>query len=145
MSWANAYVGMPFVDQGRDWTGCDCWGLVRLVYAEKLDIDLLDYQTAYTSAAEHAEIAALINREIDMGPWRRTEAPEPFDVLLFRQGRLGSHVGIQINATKMLHMARGEQAKIEDIHGVRWGNRYLGAYRHVARRTPLNDPLKGSL
>ena len=145
MSWANAYVGLPFADQGRDRTGCDCWGLVRLVFAEKLNIDLLDYQGDYVSAAEHAEIAALINREIDVGPWERTEAPEPFDVLLFRQGRLGNHVGIRITATKMLHMARGEQAKIEDIHGARWGKRYLGAYRHFARATPLNDPLKGAL
>ena len=40
MIWANAYVGLPWADLGRDRTGCDCWGLARLVYAEQLGIAL---------------------------------------------------------------------------------------------------------
>ncbi len=142
MIWANAYVGLPFKDQGRERTGCDCWGLVRLVYADQLNIHLLDYQSAYASAQEHAEVAALIDREIDRGPWQLTATPHMFDVLLFRQGRFGSHVGIRLNGKLMLHMARCEQAKIEDYRSARWGKRYLGAYRHHARLLPLTASLK---
>ena len=38
-SWAGAYVGIPYRDHGADRSGCDCWGLVRLVYRERARID----------------------------------------------------------------------------------------------------------
>ena len=142
MIWANGYVGLPFKDQGRDHTGCDCWGLVRLVYAEQLGIHLLSYVSDYAGAAERAEVATLIDREIDHGPWKQIATPQAFDVLLFRRGRLGSHVGVRLNHSRMLHMAQGEQAKVEDFRSAKWGKRYLGAYRHHARVLSLNIQLK---
>ena len=27
----NDWLRIPYRDHGRDWTGCDCWGLVRMV------------------------------------------------------------------------------------------------------------------
>ena len=34
--WTQKYVGIPYRDLGRDMTGCDCWGLLRLVYGQEL-------------------------------------------------------------------------------------------------------------
>lgn len=136
MSWVNQYVGLPYADQGRDRTGCDCWGLVRLVYAEQLGIHLLSYTSEYASADEVAEVGSLINRDAVGGPWSLTATPKMFDVLVFRRGLVASHVGIRLNRNKMLHIAAGEQAKVQDYTSSIWGKRYLGAYRHRAR--PIN-------
>lgn len=133
MNWANQYVGLPFADQGRDRNGLDCWGLVRLAYREQLDIHLLSYVDDYVGADERAEVAGLICQEAAAGPWMKVAKPHPMDVLLFRRGRYDSHVGIKVARSRMLHMAQGEQARIEDYTSAKWGKRFVGGYRHVAR------------
>lgn len=132
MIWANAYVGLPWADLGRDRTGCDCWGLARLVYAEQLGIALPSYSDAYPCAGEQAEVAALIGRESQVGQWRPvTDRPGPFDLLLFRRGRLASHLGVAIGGGRMLHMDGEAQARIVGLDDIRWRTRLVGAFRHV--------------
>ena len=40
-AWVADYVGLPWEPYGRTRAGVDCWGLVRLVYEERLGICLL--------------------------------------------------------------------------------------------------------
>lgn len=139
MSWANGYVGIPYRDLGRDRDGCDCWGLARLIYAEQLGVHLPGYSGDYACAEEQAEVGALIDQESGQGPWSRIDAPEPFDLLLFRRGPHSCHVGIAVSHTRMLHIVTDDQAKIEAFKLSRWGKRYVAAFRHVKR--PLKVPL----
>ncbi|MFB2595108.1 hypothetical protein ACEYYB_09670 [Paracoccus sp. p4-l81] len=48
------------IDPYAHTTGCDCYGLARVVYQEELAITLPDYLGDYASADEHGEVAALI-------------------------------------------------------------------------------------
>ena len=57
--WSATYIGAPWSARGRDRDGLDCWGLVRLVYRDRLFRDLPDYQ-GYVSGHERREIDALI-------------------------------------------------------------------------------------
>lgn len=134
MSWSNAYLGIPYADMGRDRSGCDCWGLARLVYAEELAISLPAYTEGYVSAEEQVEVASLIGSETRGPVWRKTLMPQPFDLLLFRHGRHESHVGIYVSPGVMLHMSTDDQSKHERLGHGRWGHRFVMAFEHEALR-----------
>lgn len=134
MSWSDDYVGLPYADLGRDRSGADCYGLACIVYEERLGISLASYAGAYASAAEQAEVAALLEAAESRLPWRRVGDVAPFDLLLFRRGRLRSHVGIAVDARRMLHMEERSHACIARLDEPRWSARFLGGFRHVEAR-----------
>lgn len=139
MSWSNRYIGTPYAEFGRTMSGCDCWGLVVLIYRQELGIELPDY-LGYGSAEEHAEIDALIaGAEISPTWMVAPGAVQPFDVVVFRRGHLATHLGVVVLPGRMIHMVGEDCAKIEDYRTGRWGNRLKGAYRH------LQNPLKAGV
>ncbi len=120
-SWVAGYIGIPFLDLGRDRTGCDCWGLVRLVLAEQVGIQLLSLATCYGSEGNAAGVGDAIETERRSSAWDRINTGEerPFDVVeMSGAARIpGSgwvfgplHVGIVVAAGWLLHVERGTAA-----------------------------------
>ena len=132
MSWSDSYIGIPFADSGRSMEGCDCYGLAVLVYRQERGLELASYAGAYVSCEERAEIGGLFSSAIKTGPWHLvTDAPRPFDIALFRRGRVQAHCGIVVRQGLMLHIQGDDQAKIERYTGGEWKHRLAGHFRHV--------------
>lgn len=133
MHWSADYIGLPFADRGRSRDGVDCWGLLRLVYAEVLGLDLPSYTEGYASVAERAEIAALLTGERRTALW--TEVPaaaaDPFDVLLFTHMGKPLHVGLVVRRGLMLHVTEGQDSRLEPYGDGWWRPRLLAAHRHA--------------
>ena len=129
MSWSDTYIGIPYRDLGRQMSGCDCWGLVHLVYRRECSIDLPSYQNAYHSSDERAEVARLIKEAETSSVWKLVTDPTPFDVVTFRRGRLTSHIGIVLRPDWMLHMSEAG-ARVENYRLPSWKQRLIGIYRH---------------
>lgn len=129
----NEYVGIPFVRHGRDRKGCDCWGLLVLVYRERFSIKLPGYDHFYTSLEDHEELARLM--EGHMGPWQ--EVPErealPGDGVLMLSGGFPHHIGVVQSRGKVLHTERGAGSVIADYNGILLKSRVQGFYRHNER------------
>jgi len=141
MTWSDRYVGIPEVDFGRDRSGCDCWGLARLVYEHELQIILPSYDGDYASPEETAEVSALIEGAERSATWRRIEGPADrcaFDMMVFATGPFRSHLGVAAVNGLMLHMEGS--ARLEDPFAGRWGKRLAGVYRHV--KSPFNGAFK---
>ncbi|TRD18352.1 NlpC/P60 family protein [Palleronia caenipelagi] len=129
LNWSDAYIGIPYAEGGRTERGCDCYGLIRLIYARELGIGLPAYSAA-PCATERAEIDRLVGQEAGTGPWTRVTDQAPFDVILCRMGALDSHLGLAVTPRLMLHLALDDCAKIERIDTGRWARRISSLWRH---------------
>ena len=100
----DPFIGVPFLDGGRDFTGVDCWGLAVLYYRYALGITLPDYRIGCAFASM---IAAKIAEEEKSGAWRELEHPELDCIVLMAldasQPRVRQHIGVYVGQGQILH------------------------------------------
>lgn len=109
------YVGLPYREGGDTRTGVDCYGLLRLVYRERLGLYLDD-------AAGVCD-----------GEWRRVPAGSRlalWDALLFNIAGQPAHCAIALENSEMLHIVRGGTSCVERFTSMKWISRIEGIYRH---------------
>lgn len=128
--WAGHYIGLPFKDHGRDRSGLDCWGLVRLVLAEQFNIALPSHAHEYQRTTQVEKISALIEREALA--WKIIAVGQEAcgDVIVLRVRGKPMHVGLVLGDRQMLHIEHGINSVIERYTGVRWADRLAGFYRY---------------
>ena len=127
------YLGIPFRDHGRDRDGCDCWGLVRLVYSEQLGIELPDLGDGYSDAYARGEVNGTVNGATaqDWNVDVTDEPRRPLDVLTFTRGGIETHVGLYVSEGVMLHIVDGTCAAFERYDTAKWRRRFSRAMRHA--------------
>ena len=125
-------VGIPFRERGRDYDGCDCYGIVFLAYRDVLGLSLPSFAEAYTTTEDRAALAALIDGE--MGPWVEIPAGQEraLDAVLMTEGRFPRHIGIVVKPGFVLHVARSHESRIERYDSSRFRRRVHGFFRHRA-------------
>lgn len=127
---ARPYVGVPFIDHGRDPSGWDCWGLLRFVGAHGGHPLQPSYAEAYDRAdgAGAAKVAAAI--EAHLGNWRQLPAPAPGSAILFRKRGRAFHVGLAVSRNEMLHVGRDMAGgtTIERFDTLVWSHLMAGAF-----------------
>lgn len=129
--WSTKYIGLPWVAHGRLFGAWDCYGLVRCVFSLECGIDLPSLAGDYSDPAEQAELDALLSGE-HRSAWRKLgprEPLQPFDLLIF--GGAVPHVGVAVDAQRMLHVAQGRRSEIVRLEGPRWRRSAAIAGRHV--------------
>lgn len=131
MAWSDDYTGIPFRADGRTRDGLDCWGLVVMVYRERLGIVLPEYPGAYPDDSPEALANAAGVARVERQRWTRVETPRIYDVALLRLQGLPCHVGVVVSRGQMLHVMAGIESVVEDYAGTHWRNRIEGFYRHA--------------
>jgi cell wall-associated NlpC family hydrolase len=129
-NWIERYVGIPFIDGGRDWNGLDCWGLVRLVLKTECQIDVPSY--GEISADDLSAIAREVAGEILKEPWHPTINPQMFDVAVMHRHVAPVHVGIIVaaNPLRMLHVERATHVVFIPVMHATIVQRRLSYFRH---------------
>ncbi len=82
--WAKNYIGIPFLELGRDENGCDCWGLTRLISMKELGFTVPSFTEEYSSTYKGKNVAqALDTLGVKDEHWEEIPAGEE---------RLGDHI-----------------------------------------------------
>ena len=129
--WAGKYVGIPFVDKGRDKNGCDCYGLLRLIYLNEFDLDLPLYLDRYDSTTDRDQIKRAVKADL-FENWVQIQTPRAGDGVLLRIMGQPIHVGVMFSQFAFLHTEKGINCCTQRVDGPRWQKRVLGTYRHKA-------------
>lgn len=130
---AGRFVGVPFVEYGRDYDGADCWGLLRLVYRDCLGVDLPAWDgVGWEKGCDRAALADFMRAHaedwVEVGAGCEREG----DGLMFRMMGRPVHVGVILAAGRVLHTEKSTGGKVERYDGLRWRRRIIGFYRHKA-------------
>ena len=93
------YVGIPFKDHGNSIDGgCDCYGLVYLIYKEEFGLHLPQVGDLYNNAYARKDVNNALTTQINKYDWciDVTNKPpyNPFDMLVFRTAGTDHHVGL---------------------------------------------------
>jgi cell wall-associated NlpC family hydrolase len=124
-------MSVPFKDKGRDYSGLDCWGCVRLCFLEVYGIDLPIYLDEYEDAGNTKKSRVEISKILKKGKriWKQVVDYKPMDVALFTLGGLPLHVGVMVDKRNFLHCEKKIGVVIEEISSVMWRSRLEGVYR----------------
>jgi sulfur carrier protein ThiS len=126
------YIGLKYKEKGRDFDGVDCWGLVRLIYKNELQIDLPSFSSEYTQT-DVQRIEELIAQYKE--GWESIEQPEEGSIVLFRVLGSESHVGIVVNKEQFLHVRENQDSAIENFDSPFWKKRIIGYFRYSEKRS----------
>lgn len=136
MYWSDKYIGIPFLEGGRDFKGCDCGGLVLLVLREERGVEARDFVDYEVEDFKSLRGLIKIGRGIDevvSEDWVRVGGEvKPFDLLRFKKGKAHCHVGIYAGENRFLHVedGPGQIAHLAGLDDLSWGPRLFETCRH---------------
>lgn len=129
------YAGIPYVDRGRTIDGCDCWGLVTLVYLVEANLVLPDH--GEISSKDLRAIARTIDRERHGGgdTWLRVAERSRVQALdlcvMTMPGKSAPcHVGVYGGGGRILHTEIETDAAWCRLDHPSLAGRVLGFWRH---------------
>jgi cell wall-associated NlpC family hydrolase len=124
----SKYIMIPYKNKGRTSEGCDCWGLVRLVYMKEFDIILPTLLAAYSNAMDGEKVSTVVEANKPLVATKQKDAPEYGDVVIFNMRGNPCHVGVYVGRNKVLHILSGTNSTLESMDSFRLKGRVEGYY-----------------
>ena len=128
LSVTNNYVGIPFIDGGRSLKGADCWGIIKLMYADLFDFELPDYQI---SAFQTEKVIVTMEKEASR-KWVQVKEPIFGDVVAManhpRHRDRVNHVGFYLQKGRFLHAMKETGSIISRVAEI-GSPKIIGIYR----------------
>jgi len=130
MSDFSSYIGIPFRSCGRDRFGLDCWGLLCLIYREKLGISLSSYIDEYDDAHLYDKVSKAVTAHIPEWTPVIKGHEKPFDAIILKLRGLPIHIGMVVKPGQMIHVLDKLNTCLERYNAPLWSKRIRGIYRY---------------
>ena len=129
--WVSPFVGLPFAARGRDARrGLDCWGLVVVVYRDRLGLELPIWDE-YDDVRDRERLDQVVAAALPS--FARVAEPRAGDVVLFRIAGHLCHVGVVADPPWFLHALEQTHGSVVDrLDSPAWARRVEGYYRWAA-------------
>lgn len=128
------YFRIPFKERSHDFRGCDCGGLVRLIYKTELGVELPDWEDRYscTRIEYSKQLEETVSTMLgELGYEVPCEEKQPFDVVSFSIHGHDVHVGLVVDKNTFIHILEGKTSvSVERFDSPHWRNRLTGCYRY---------------
>lgn len=136
--WVTRFLGIPYLDMGRDKIGCDCWGLVRLVMLEQAGIALSSYETV--SESDYATVSLEMKEAKNSSEWLSVTLSEQKSLDVVEMSSpvkhdrtivfIPVHVGVLVSPFWVLHTEKATGSRLSSTKDDRIAGRILGYWRH---------------
>ena len=104
-AWVKKYIGIPFVSNGRTLSGCDCYGLVRLVLQTEYGITLPELSDNYSDTRNREQIAKTFAENLPVLAAEKLAEAKEGSVAVITEGGRPCHLGINAGGGYILHAA----------------------------------------
>lgn len=122
------FIGIPFVSKGRNFNGCDCYGLVKLYYKEILNIDIPE--TIITAEQPRRTFANYLN-EISKN-WTATTPAKNVVVAMSvnaEHPNLVTHFAVMIDDKRFIDTRENMSSYLTSIDDEKIKNQIKGFYK----------------
>lgn len=123
------YLNIPFKHLGRDFAGCDCFGLVQLFYNQEFNLKLPEYAD-YQESWHLLDAKLILKLYTKFGFTRIKDSEYKFgDVLILNENNYPKHLGIVIGGGNFIHTLQNGTA-CHSYLNYQYFNKIHSAYRH---------------
>lgn len=131
---------IPFLEGGRDESGCDCWGLCVILYKKLYNIDVDSYSHIHYSQSVKQSNSPNSLSNASQGiqgivgggdfPFIQVEEPRFGDFVLVNMLGRPVHMGFVIDENTMIHTTNSTGVSIENYRSGKWNRRIQSFHRH---------------
>jgi len=122
--WWDKYQSIPFVEYGRGVSGCDCWGLARLIEREEFNKNLPSYIDSYNGYGRSNGIPQAISDNVKNYVPIKYGLESSGDLVLISVSGLFVHIGVVTELGSFIHSVSEEVGVlIESYKSFKYRNR----------------------
>jgi len=131
----DKYIGIPYKHKGRDFDGCDCFGLCWLILINELNVDIPDFTDLKYTKEFYRRKEDIFKDNIYNFANQIDPPYKKLDGILFYSelsNNIVNHMGIMVDNHRFIHLEEDTCSKIDKLTPY-WESRLYTGVRYFGK------------